>query len=65
MSECGAGRSGSGEHEAPTIRSSRSVELAAWRKHVPPEEGEPPSRTASTYLVCLRLPARSRMLTSV
>ena len=32
-------RQESGEHEAPTIRSSRSVELGAWRKHVPPEKG--------------------------
>ena len=32
-------RQESGEQEPPTIRSSRSVELGAWRKHVPPEKG--------------------------
>ncbi len=32
-------RQESGEHETPTVRSTGSVDISAWRKHVPPDEG--------------------------
>ena len=32
-------RQESGGHEAPTIRSSSSVELGDWRQHMPPVKG--------------------------
>ena len=32
-------RQQAGEHEAPTVRSTGSVDISAWREHVPPEKG--------------------------
>ena len=32
-------RQQAGEHEAPTVRNSGSVDISAWREHVPPEKG--------------------------